>query len=47
MTALDPAVRQMFIDGAWCDAASGTTIETRDPATNRVLASVPAASVTE
>jgi acyl-CoA reductase-like NAD-dependent aldehyde dehydrogenase len=35
---------QMFIDGAWCDAASGETFVSRDPATAEVLATVPAAS---
>lgn len=33
--------RQMFIDGAWVDAASGQTMETRNPATGAVIATVP------
>ncbi len=32
--------KQLFIDGAWADAASGRTFETRDPATGQVLTSV-------
>jgi acyl-CoA reductase-like NAD-dependent aldehyde dehydrogenase len=35
---------QMFIDGAWCDAKSGATFSTIDPATAQVIATVPAAS---
>ncbi len=35
---------QMYIDGEWCDAASGETFEVRSPATGHVLASLPKAS---
>ncbi|MCS3781456.1 aldehyde dehydrogenase family protein [Tsukamurella ocularis] len=33
--------KQMFIDGAWTDAASGRVFETVDPATGQVLTTVP------
>src|SRR6202020_1307184 len=32
--------RQLFIDGRWCDAASGKTFETPNPATGETLARV-------
>jgi phenylacetaldehyde dehydrogenase len=32
--------RQLFINGQWCDAASGQTFETPDPATGETLARV-------
>src|SRR6202142_3459108 len=32
--------RQLFIDGQWCDAASGKTFETPNPATGETLARV-------
>ena len=32
--------RQLFIDGAWVDAASGETFETPNPATGEPLATV-------
>ena len=32
--------RQLFINGQWCDAASGKTFETPDPATGETLARV-------
>ncbi|TRC89600.1 aldehyde dehydrogenase family protein [Mesorhizobium sp. WSM4303] len=38
---IDGRHRQMFIDGAWVDARSGQTMETRNPATGAVLATVP------
>jgi aldehyde dehydrogenase (NAD+) len=38
---IDGRHRQMFIDGAWVDAASGRTMETRNPATGAVIATVP------
>ncbi|CAN7340181.1 aldehyde dehydrogenase family protein [Mesorhizobium caraganae] len=38
---IDGRHRQMFIDGAWVDAASGQTMETRNPATGAVIATVP------
>ncbi|RWO13373.1 MAG: aldehyde dehydrogenase family protein [Mesorhizobium sp.] len=38
---LDGRHRQMFIDGAWVDACSGRTMETRNPATGAVIATVP------
>ncbi|WP_245469049.1 aldehyde dehydrogenase family protein, partial [Mesorhizobium sp. M7D.F.Ca.US.004.01.2.1] len=31
----------MLIDGAWCDALSGRTFETRNPATGTVIGTVP------
>lgn len=34
---------QMFIDGEWCDAASGETFEVRSPATGESLATLPQA----
>ena len=39
----DPALwrRQAYIDGAWVDADGGATIEVDDPATGRVLGTVP------
>jgi acyl-CoA reductase-like NAD-dependent aldehyde dehydrogenase len=39
--------RQMFIDGAWCDALSGATFETLDPSTDTVLAVVPKADASD
>lgn len=36
-------VLQMYIDGAWVDAQDGATLDTLDPSTGRVIASVPAA----
>jgi aldehyde dehydrogenase (NAD+) len=33
--------RKMFVDGAWVDACSGRTMETRNPATGAVIATVP------
>lgn len=38
---IDGRHRQMFIDGAWVDARSGQTMETRNPATGAVIATVP------
>ncbi|TIS54157.1 aldehyde dehydrogenase family protein [Mesorhizobium sp.] len=38
---IDGRHRQMFIDGAWVDARSGRTMETRNPATGAVIATVP------
>ncbi|WP_192256087.1 aldehyde dehydrogenase family protein [Mesorhizobium caraganae] len=38
---IDGRHRQMFIDGAWVDAASGQTMKTRNPATGAVIATVP------
>ena len=32
--------RQLFINGQWCDAASGKTFETPNPATGETLARV-------
>ncbi|WP_442580770.1 aldehyde dehydrogenase family protein [Mesorhizobium sp. ASY16-5R] len=40
---LDGRPRQMFIGGAWTDALSGETLESRNPATRALLATVPAA----
>ncbi len=36
-------VLQMYIDGAWVDAQDGATLDTLDPSTGRMIASVPAA----
>ena len=33
--------RPMFMGGQWVDAVSGETIETRNPATGALLATVP------
>ena len=38
---IDGRARQMFIGGRWCDALSGETMETRNPATGELLALVP------
>ncbi|TIQ23258.1 MAG: aldehyde dehydrogenase family protein [Mesorhizobium sp.] len=38
---IDGRHRQMFVDGAWVDACSGRTMETRNPATGTVIATVP------
>ncbi|RWB07373.1 aldehyde dehydrogenase family protein [Mesorhizobium sp.] len=38
---IDGRHRQMFIDGAWVDARSALTMETRNPATGAVIATVP------
>lgn len=43
----DGRARQMFIGGAWVDAASGRVFETRNPATGELLATVPAADATD
>jgi hypothetical protein len=37
--------RQLFINGQWCDAASGKTFETPNPATGEMLARVAEGSV--
>jgi acyl-CoA reductase-like NAD-dependent aldehyde dehydrogenase len=34
---------RMFIEGAWCDAASGATFEVRSPVTGEVIATLPKA----
>ncbi|MCW2515417.1 MAG: putative aldehyde dehydrogenase [Mycobacterium sp.] len=48
LITLDPAVveftsapKRMFIDGQWVSAASGRSFDTVDPATGRVITSVP------
>ncbi|MBT5433100.1 MAG: NADP-dependent succinate-semialdehyde dehydrogenase [Rhodospirillaceae bacterium] len=33
--------QQCYIDGAWCDADSGETIDVRDPATGATLGTIP------
>jgi succinate-semialdehyde dehydrogenase / glutarate-semialdehyde dehydrogenase len=33
--------QQCYIDGAWCDADSGNTIEVNNPATGKILGTVP------
>jgi aldehyde dehydrogenase (NAD+) len=38
---IDGRHRQMFIGGKWVDALSGRTMDTRNPATGEVLATVP------
>lgn len=38
---IDGRYRQMLIDGAWVDARSGLTMETLNPATSVVIATVP------
>ncbi|WP_292653862.1 aldehyde dehydrogenase family protein [Mesorhizobium sp.] len=38
---IDGRYRQMFIGGGWVDARSGRTMESRNPATGAVIATVP------
>ncbi|WP_352529493.1 aldehyde dehydrogenase family protein [Mesorhizobium sp. M0060] len=38
---IDGRHRQMFIGGAWVDALLGRTMESRNPATGAVIATVP------
>jgi aldehyde dehydrogenase (NAD+) len=38
---IDGRHRKMFVDGAWVDACSGRTMETRNPATGAVIATAP------
>ncbi len=38
-----PPHLRMYIDGEWCDAASGASFEVRSPATGAVLATLPSA----
>ena len=40
---IDGRARRMFVDGAWVDARSGRTFETRNPATGEVIGVVPRA----
>ncbi|MER9296606.1 aldehyde dehydrogenase family protein [Mesorhizobium sp. M0621] len=40
-TPIDGRHRKMLIDGAWCDALSGRTFQTRNPATGAVIGTVP------
>src|SRR5262245_40989014 len=40
---LDGRHRRMFIDGVWVDALSGRSMETRNPATGALIATVPRA----
>ncbi|PWJ94567.1 aldehyde dehydrogenase (acceptor) [Mesorhizobium loti] len=40
-TPIDGRHRKMLIDGLWCDALSGRTFETRNPATGAVIGTVP------
>ncbi|MFB9984614.1 aldehyde dehydrogenase family protein [Mesorhizobium kowhaii] len=40
-TPIDGRHRKMLIDGAWCDALSDRTFETRNPATGAVIGTVP------
>src|SRR5689334_8208223 len=37
--------RQMYVDGQWVDALSGRRFDTVDPATERVITTVPHAGV--
>lgn len=41
LTPSESRVRKMYIGGAWVDAVSGETIDSVNPATDEVLASVP------
>lgn len=41
LTPVDSGARKIFIDGKWVDALSGETLETVNPATGEVLATVP------
>src|SRR5882724_6811459 len=43
LTLKDPNLfrQQCYIDGAWCDADSGKTVEVNNPATNEVLGTIP------
>ncbi len=43
----DVTPTQLLIDGAWCDALDGGTIEVRNPATDELLARVPNAGRVE
>ena len=38
---VDGGFRKMFINGRWVESASGRTMETRNPATGQLLATVP------
>jgi aldehyde dehydrogenase (NAD+) len=44
---IDGRERKMFIDGQWVDAASGQTMETLNPATGELLATVPRGSAVD
>jgi aldehyde dehydrogenase (NAD+) len=44
---IDGRHRQMFVDGAWVDAASGANMPTLDPATGEILATVPRSSAAD
>ncbi len=44
---IDGRARRMFIDGAWVEARSGRAFETRNPATNEVIAVVPRAEAAD
>lgn len=39
--------RQMWLDGEWCDAASGETAEILDPSNSSVMCTVPRAGATD
>jgi succinate-semialdehyde dehydrogenase / glutarate-semialdehyde dehydrogenase len=43
LTLKDPKLfrQQCYIDGAWCNADSGKTVEVNNPATNEVLGTIP------
>ncbi len=41
VTGISTAPRKMLVGGAWRDAADGAVVETVDPATEQVLATVP------
>ena len=43
----DGGARQMLVDGAWRDAASGRRMAAHDPATGRLLATVPRGDATD
>ena len=43
LTLKDPSLfrQQCYIDGAWCNADSGKTVDVNNPATNEVLGTIP------
>jgi len=44
---IDGRHRKMLIDGKWCDASSGRSFETRNPATGAVIGTVPQADAAD
>lgn len=47
MTTQAPARKQMFVGGAWADAADGAHLKAVDPTTEEVLATIPDATETD